>query len=147
MKLKKVLSLAISLVMICSSTNAGFAENQKAVDTFGVGDELSSGQAIEIDDAGLYASSIVKYPVEGGYIYFDESTGTITDCDTRVTSAVIPDKINGISVTRIADGSVTYIGSYAYWNGGFSGCLDLTSITIPDSVTSIGDSADRKSVV
>ncbi|MBO5661687.1 MAG: leucine-rich repeat domain-containing protein, partial [Tidjanibacter sp.] len=35
------------------------------------------------------------------------------------------------------DGAVTEIGDW----GAFSGCTSLTSITIPDSVTSIGDSA------
>ena len=42
-----------------------------------------------------------KYPVKGGYLYFDESTGTIVGCDNSVTEAVIPDKINGVKVTSI----------------------------------------------
>ena len=40
------------------------------------------------------------------------------------------------------ENGVTSIG-----NSAFSGCGGLTSVTIPDSVTSIGSSADRKSVV
>ncbi len=65
----------------------------------------------------------VAYPAEGGNIYIDESTKTVTDADTRVTSVTIP---NGI----------TSIGEYA-----FAYCRSLTSVTIPDSVTSIGDCA------
>lgn len=69
-----------------------------------------------------------KYQVEGGYIYFDSSTGTITDADTSITSAIIPEKINGVSVISI--------GKYA-----FSSCESLTNITIPNSVTSIENDA------
>ncbi len=65
--------------------------------------------------------------------------------DKLVTDLVIPDGVTEIenvfsgcsslkSIT-IPD-SVTSIGSYA-----FSGCKNLTSVTIPDSVTSIGGSA------
>jgi hypothetical protein len=62
----------------------------------------------------------------------------------------IPPKIQKLPVTKIDDkafrsgkvtsitipNSVTSIGRYA-----FSGCSSLTNVTIPDSVTSIGDSA------
>ena len=90
----------------------------------------------------------VAYAVTGGNIYFNESTGTITDCDTSVTEAIIPSEINGVAVTGIGDGafyycdsltaitipnSVTRIGA-----GVFSNCDSLTRITIPDGVTSIG---------
>ena len=66
--------------------------------------------------------------VTGGAIYFDESTGTITDCDKTVTEVNIPPQINGKTVTSIG-------------HGAFDSCRALRSITIPDRVTSIGDSA------
>lgn len=74
------------------------------------------------------AAETVAYAVEGGNIYFDPATETITDCDTTVTSAVIPAEINGVPVT--------YIGFCAFLD-----CTDMTSVTIPDSVTSIGITA------
>ncbi len=66
----------------------------------------------------------IAYTVTGGNIYFNESCGTITDCDVSVTKAVIPSEINGIEVTSIGDSA-------------FKGCSSLVSITIPECVTSI----------
>lgn len=43
------------------------------------------------------SDSDVTYEVDGGNIYFDASTGTITGCDKRVTSAEIPDSVTGIA--------------------------------------------------
>ncbi|MCC2864733.1 leucine-rich repeat protein [Anaerovorax odorimutans] len=69
----------------------------------------------------------VSEGVTGGNIYFDETTGTITDCDVEVTKVIIPKAIRSVEVKAIGDNA-------------FSGC-GLTSITIPNSVTSIGDGA------
>ena len=97
------------------------------------------------------AGTTVSYAVEGGNIYFDASTGTVTDCDSAVTVANIPSAIEGVPVTAIGNeafyyckaltsitipDSVTTIGDSAFYY-----CYNLTSITIPDSVTSIGDFA------
>ena len=59
------------------------------------------------------------YHSEGNCLIKTESMTLILGCNT----SVIPD-----------DGSVIRIEDYA-----FSGCSELTSITIPDGVTSIGD--------
>lgn len=59
--------------------------------------------------------------------YFDETTGTITKYVESDTVVVIPSKINGVTVETI--------GHAAFFNS------VVTSVTIPDSVTSIDDNA------
>ncbi|MGN1307246.1 MAG: leucine-rich repeat protein [Faecousia sp.] len=75
-----------------------------------------------------YSETDIAYPVEGGNLYFDKATGTITDCDNSVTGADIPAEIDGAAVTGI--------GSNA-----FKDCANLISVTLPKRVTSIGDNA------
>lgn len=58
---------------------------------------------------------------------FDAATGTITKYNGTATSVVIPSTINGVQVKKI--------GTYAFRSNG------ITSITIPDGVTSIEDCA------
>ena len=70
------------------------------------------------------SSTDVAYKVEGGNIYFDKSTGAITDCDETVTEARIPNKIEEVAVTSVGKAA-------------FEFCKSLTSITLPNSVTSI----------
>lgn len=59
--------------------------------------------------------------------YFDETTGTITKYVESDTVVVIPSKINGVTVTTI--GTDAFLG------------LNITSVTIPASVTEIGANA------
>lgn len=59
--------------------------------------------------------------------YFDETTGTITGYVESDTVVVIPSKINGVTVTTI--GTDAFLG------------LNITSVTIPASVTEIGSNA------
>lgn len=77
----------------------------------------------------LYESDTdLKYPLEGGYVYLDPRTHVITGCDTTVTKAIIPEKIQGVTVN--------YIGSEAFYD-----CKILNEVSIPDSVEEIWMSA------
>lgn len=82
--------------------------------------------------------------------FFDETTGTITGYDGIDTVVVIPSKINGVTVEAINNAafpnsavtsvtipdSVTSIHDVSFFN-----CSQLTNISIPNSVTYIGYSA------
>jgi len=74
------------------------------------------------------AEKYVIYPVEGGNIYFDKSTGTITDAQDSIISADIPAEIDGVAVTAIG------------WSA-FEECYNMTSIAMPDSIMTIGPCA------
>lgn len=93
----------------------------------------------------------VQYPLEGGVLYFDPTTGTVVSVDHSVTKAVIPQTIDGVEVTSIGaqaftvcselrsvelPDSVTSLGNHA-----FSGCGKLESIRLSDNIISIGDGA------
>ena len=51
-----------------------------------------------------------------------------------VIKNVVLEKYEGTDAHVVIPDSVTSIGDSAFW-----GCSSLTSVTIPDSVTSIGD--------
>ncbi len=70
------------------------------------------------------SETVVAYEAEGGNLYFDTATGTITGCDDTVTVADIPETIEDAAVVKIGEGA-------------FSNCYSLTSVTIPDSVREI----------
>ncbi|MCI8610243.1 MAG: leucine-rich repeat protein [Firmicutes bacterium] len=98
------------------------------------------------------SNSIIEYTdgVTGGAIYFDTNTGTIVDCDEEVTNVVLPKEIAGVAVQSIGQeafmwcnlssieipNSVTSIGECAFWE-----CIDLARVKIPDSVTEISAGA------
>ena len=77
-----------------------------------------------VPTAALAEDDIVAYEVTGGNIYFNKSTGEITGCDKSVTSAVVPAEIDGVAVTSIGIMAFNWIPK-------------LTSVTLPNSVTSI----------
>ncbi len=101
--------------------------------------------------AGAADTDIVRYGVTGGDIFFDKSSGAVTDCEQSITAADIPGTIDGVRVTSIANmafaaahslksvvipNGVTSIGDCA-----FISCSGLTSVVIPNSVSSIGIAA------
>ncbi|MBQ3404170.1 MAG: leucine-rich repeat protein [Oscillospiraceae bacterium] len=85
--------------------------------------------ALSITASAVKSDTDVSYPVTGGNIYFDKITGTVTGCDDYVTAANIPASIQGVTVKGI--GAHAFSMPYG----------DLTSVTLPDTVTWIGDSA------
>ena len=96
------------------------------------------------------SDTVIAYAVEGGNIYFDVSSGTITDADPEITAADIPAQIAGVDVSAIGQSAfedctrltrvttpetLTLIDWFA-----FRHCTSLSSITISAGVTEIGSS-------
>jgi len=79
---------------------------------------MSSGHAQTVD-----ANTALTYVIKGNSV-------TITDCvATAVGALVIPSSYNGNTVTAIGESA-------------FDDCSGLTSVTIPDGVTSTRTAAD-----
>ena len=97
----------------------------------GLRDTNDSKESISLMDD----TSSVGYEVDGGTLYFNTATGTITYFSAPVSSGSnpsfeisIPSEIEGVAVTAIGEGA-------------FESCNRLLSITLPDSVTTIGEAA------
>lgn len=96
---------------------------------------------------------IYEYELESGFLRFDASTGTITDCYTAQTSVEIPSEVYGVPVTAIGDKAFQGCGMLTdivipstvmeIGQGAFSGCRQLTSITIPGTVVTLADARDE----
>ena len=80
--------------------------------------------------AFLHCGGLESITVEAGNSVYHSSGNCLIETGSKTL-------ITGCKNSEIpTDGSVTYIGSYA-----FESCSGLTEITIPDSVTGIGDGA------
>ncbi|MBR1751891.1 MAG: leucine-rich repeat domain-containing protein, partial [Ruminococcus sp.] len=91
---------------------------------------LALGAAAYLPEGFSFQSVVTtQAEVYGDYEYtvLDDGTVAITDYYGSDTQVTIPSKIDGKSVTSI-------------W-GAFDWCTSLESITIPNSITSIGDRA------
>jgi len=88
---------------------------------------LALAMVLSIIPIGMISVSAetVYYNVTGGQLKFDTATGTITGFTGQPTNVVIPEEIDGVTVVAIRYN--------AFYN-----CSSLTSITIPNSVSSIG---------
>jgi hypothetical protein len=76
-----------------------------------------------------------SYTNNAGIWTYDTDDGTITDYTGPGGAVIIPSEINGLPVTSIGG----YYDSAGHWFGAFYHCTSLTGVTIPDSITSIGD--------
>ena len=112
---------------------------------------LPTASAMQLYNAN-FDNYDLTYPAEGGEIYFDKDYGAIIYCDKTVTAVTIPEEIDGVKVTKILANSflncealtsvtipetVTYIGDHA-----FKGCTALTSLDLPDSLRILGEFDD-----
>ena len=105
MKIKKIKRRALALLLTCCLLLCAWPMSAAAVDV-----------------------DYVLYPTAGGYLRLNQFTGTLTDCANLSGDLVIPETIEGVRVTAIADRA-------------FYGCDKITSVTIPSSVQTIGDQA------
>lgn len=65
--------------------------------------------------------------VVGGRIKYDTDTGFILDCDSSVTSANIPNEINGVRIVGVEKSA-------------FASCSKLESVYLPDTILLLEDS-------
>lgn len=96
-------------------------------------DSQKTSVTVELEVVGEKAS----HAVEGGNIYYNTVTGAIVDADDTVTVANIPARINGTTITSIAPDAFSNHSAWSYYNDNTT----LTSVTIPSTVTYIGDHA------
>ena len=114
-----IIILAATLVALSSCIQSGDSDDGQEPDDE---QETNDGQdQSEPEYTPTEGLSYILNEDESGYTV--SGIGTATDTDI-----VIPSEHNGLPVTNIGDST-------------FNSCFSLTSIFIPDSVTSIGDFA------
>lgn len=91
---------------------------------------LSVILVLSLFPASVFAADIILNVTEGDYTYVVwNGEAKITNCDESITgSIVVPDTLGGYPVTKI--------DAYA-----FQSCSDLTSVKIPEGITTLGDQA------
>ena len=121
---KKVFLSVAALLVLCLLTGCAVTtetpadNNTQAAET---GDNTQSGDNTQGGDTQLQPTEGLAYTLNDDGASYTVTKGTVTGGDV-----VIPATYNGLPVTIIGEDA-------------FGDCEDLTSITIPDSITNIGE--------
>lgn len=139
--MKKLLSTIISLTMICSLCIFPSSSEGEQTYTHGKYTYTITDGEVTIVDFSTYPTAHTEIPAE-----IDGLPVTVIASDafalTRVTKITVPSSVKRIennafrsayAETIILENGIEYIGDKA-----FNSCLDITEITIPDSVTELG---------
>lgn len=113
MKIKKVVSLLMSIILTVVNVSFVFANTNRAKN-----DDTSVNL--------MYTSEV--YALENANIYYDVQSGYIVDAQVSGGAVEIPEEINGVKICGI-------------YKEAFQNCIKLEAITLPDSIESIGMSA------
>lgn len=146
--LSTLLALCMVLTLLPGTAWAAKSDTEPAVSHV---EDSSTAEVFDSKNIRINAretsDTSVAYPVTGGNIYFDPTTGAISGSDIDITSATIPSSINGVNVTSIRWGAFSgrkVLSSVSIPNGiitigssAFKDCTSLKSVSIPDSVTSV----------
>ena len=120
MVLAIVFLLSLTLSMACKNKN-------KASESVGGSGSLSAAESINDSESEIKYSEGLEYELNSdGNSYSVVGIGSFNGTELN-----IPEKYEGKPVTSIGNG--------AFYGGGIAGGIVLTSVTIPDSVTSVGD--------
>ena len=122
--MKKILAILIALLAALAVQTVSFADGEVT--------EMEPTAAVSEDDETTKTLDTQTKDDQGvTYTLNNDRTATVSFCDPTVTSIKIPSNVESNGQTY----TVTSIG-----NGAFANCY-ITSVTIPDSVTSIGVNA------
>jgi hypothetical protein len=153
MNFKKVLAglSAVTMMISASASNLPMLKSSKPSFTANAKDVTTPNISINIADVvqGNVTAPEVQVTEDGWKYCLYEEYASIKGYEGKETELVIPDTIDGLSVTTISDyafedmayitsvkipDSVTKINSYA-----FKGCKRLTSIDLGKSVANLGN--------
>ena len=145
--MKKILAILIALLAALSAQTVAFADGEVT--------EMEPTTTVSEDDETTKTLDTQTKDDQGlTYTLNNDGTATVFSCNRTVTSIKIPSNVESNGQTY----TVTSIGDYAFascyitsvdipdgvtsiGNGAFLRCSGLTSVDIPDGVTSIGNSA------